>query len=121
MARVPVKCSHASTVRGALPLQRSGSRFQKNYMGKRILAPHAGSWPLTRWVWGHCRYPKYQVSPHTSLKSRQGPGRESMHCHMSHGNGPQLPMKEGFVAATRPTVLDPASLRGRAPVLPRIL
>jgi hypothetical protein len=40
-------------------------------------------------------------------------------CHMSHGDKPRLPTREGSGAATCPTALDPAFLLWRAPVLPR--
>jgi hypothetical protein len=41
-------------------------------------------------------------------------------CHVSHGSGSRLPAREGFGAATCHTVSDPASLLGRASVLPRV-
>jgi hypothetical protein len=39
-------------------------------------------------------------------------------CHVSHGTRSCLPAWEGFGAVTCPTALDPASLLGRALVLP---
>jgi hypothetical protein len=42
-------------------------------------------------------------------------------CHVSCSSGSRLPTREGFGAATCPTALNPASLLGRAPALPRDL
>jgi hypothetical protein len=42
-------------------------------------------------------------------------------CHMSHGSGPRLLAREGSGTATCHTALDPASLHGRAPVLPCVI
>jgi hypothetical protein len=43
------------------------------------------------------------------------------HCHVSHDFGCCLPAREGSNAAMYPMALDPASLLGRAPVLPHVL
>jgi hypothetical protein len=40
-------------------------------------------------------------------------------CHLSCNSGSHLTTREGFGAATCPTALNPASLLGRAPTLPR--
>jgi hypothetical protein len=49
------------------------------------------------------------------LSAKEGSGV----IHVSHSSRPHLTAKEGFSAATCPTVLDPAFLLRRAPVLSR--
>jgi hypothetical protein len=49
--RAPVRCCHASTDRGALPLQLPRRKFRRAMWGK-ILAPPVGSWPRLRWARG---------------------------------------------------------------------
>jgi hypothetical protein len=47
------------------------------------------------------------------------PCRGGLQCyHVPHGSGPRLPTQEGYGAATCHTAPDPASLLGKAPVLP---
>jgi hypothetical protein len=43
-----------------------------------------------------------------------------MYCHISRSSGPYPPAREGYGATTCFTALDPASLLGRALMLPRL-
>jgi hypothetical protein len=57
-------------------------------------------------------------TPHISFNPRQGEGRASVHYHVPCGSEPYLPANAGLGAATCHTALDPASLFGRALMLP---
>jgi hypothetical protein len=67
-----------------------------------------------------CHYPTDRVPLHTSFKSRQGAGHAPMRCHVPCSTGPCLPAKVVSRVATCPVALDPASLIGRALMLPRV-
>jgi hypothetical protein len=59
-------------------------------------------------------------TPYASSKLRQEARCVTTHCRVSSGTGPCCPIREGSSTATRLATLDPASLLGRAPVLPRV-
>jgi hypothetical protein len=62
------------------------------------------------------RAPALPCAPrHRILPSNSGGLRR---CHVSHGTRSRLPARDGSTAAMWPTAPDPASLLGRAPVLP---
>jgi hypothetical protein len=73
------------------------------------IAPDPAS--LSRRALALPRAPRLRIPP---------PSSGGLRCyHVSHGSGPYLPTREGTGAATCHVALDPASLLGRAPVLPR--
>jgi hypothetical protein len=67
-----------------------------------------------------CRYPTDRVPSHISFKTRQRAGCASTCCHIPYTSGPCLPARWA-PALPRHMAPNPASLLGRAPVLPRIL
>jgi hypothetical protein len=80
-----------------------------------MLAPPAGSLPPLRWAWGPLSVPCRPGIPAYKLQVNTKSGA----CiHVACGTGPSLPANVGFEAAMCSVAPDPASLLGRAPVLP---
>jgi hypothetical protein len=81
-------------------------------------------WAASGWQAGPVdvgyRYPAGRVPLYTSFKPKHREGRASAHCHVPCGSGPCLPTEACSDAFTCLTALNPASLLGRALVLPRV-
>jgi hypothetical protein len=89
--------------------------------GEAVVAPPQ-PWAASGWQAGPVdvgyRYPAGRVPLYTSFKPKHREGRASAHCHVPCGSGPCLPTEACSDAFTCLTALNPASLLGRALVLP---
>jgi hypothetical protein len=81
-----------------------------------MLTPPAVSLPLPRWTQGPLSVPCRLDTPAYRLESNT----RKTYCHMPYNAGCCLPVREGSDTATCHATLDPTSLLGRAPMLPRV-
>jgi hypothetical protein len=82
-----------------------------------MLAPPAGLLSLPRWTREPLLVP---CRPSTPTYKFQVKTRRKTYYHMPYSSGSSLPAREGYGAAKCHMALDPASLLGRAPVLPHV-
>jgi hypothetical protein len=97
------------------------AKFQKNSMGKEMLAPPRVHYLSRGGPGGHCRYPEDQIPPRTSFRSRQK-ARHANHTPLRVVNLSMNYMAQAsFGAATCPADSAPATQPGAAPGPPRVL
>jgi hypothetical protein len=79
-----------------------------------MLAPPTVLLPLLWWAEGPLSVPYRPGTPAYKFESKT----RKTYCHMPYNAGSYLPAREGSGVVTCPTALDPASMLGRAPMLP---
>jgi hypothetical protein len=93
------------------------AKFQKHSMGKEMLAPPWIHYLSRGGPGGHCRYPKDQVPPRTSSRSRHANHTPLRVVNLSMNRTARGSSR----ATTCPAALAPAAQPGAAPGPPRVL
>jgi hypothetical protein len=97
------------------------AKFQKNSVGKEMLAPPRVRYLSRGGPGGHCRYPEDRVPPRTSSRSRQK-ARHADHTPLRVVNlSTSCPARGSSGAATCPAAPAPTARLRAAPGPPRVL